>query len=56
LVRQASAGFGLGAPPNTPAEIIEELKNEISTILADLTVSRPSQRWGVADHARDPPR
>ena len=32
---EASAQFGLGAPKNTPAEVIEKLNHEINAGLAD---------------------
>ena len=32
---EASAWFGIGAPKNTPAEIIERLKKEVNASLAD---------------------
>jgi tripartite-type tricarboxylate transporter receptor subunit TctC len=32
---EASAWFGVGAPRNTPAEIVEKLNKEINAILAD---------------------
>jgi tripartite-type tricarboxylate transporter receptor subunit TctC len=32
---EASTWFGVGAPKNTPAEIIEKLNNEINAGLAD---------------------
>jgi tripartite-type tricarboxylate transporter receptor subunit TctC len=32
---EASAVFGIGAPKNTPVEIIEKLNKEINTALAD---------------------
>ena len=32
---EASAWFGIGAPKNTPAEIIEKLNKEINAALAD---------------------
>ena len=35
---EASAWYGLGAPKNTPAEIIDRLNNAINAILADPTV------------------
>jgi tripartite-type tricarboxylate transporter receptor subunit TctC len=35
---EASAWFGLAAPRNTPAEIIEKLNREIGAVLADTKV------------------
>jgi tripartite-type tricarboxylate transporter receptor subunit TctC len=35
---EASAVFGIGAPKNTPVEIIEKLNKEINTALADPTI------------------
>jgi tripartite-type tricarboxylate transporter receptor subunit TctC len=35
---EASSWFGIGAPKNTPAEIIERLNKEISAALADPTI------------------
>ena len=32
---EASAWFGIGAPKNTPAEIVDKLNNEINAALAD---------------------
>ena len=34
---EASAWYGLGAPKNTPAEVIEKVNKEINAILADAT-------------------
>ena len=33
---EASASFGVGAPRNTPADIVEKLNKEINAALADL--------------------
>ena len=41
---EASAWFGLGAPKNTPAEIIEKLNQEINAGLAD-----PKMKARLAD-------
>ena len=35
---EASAWFGIGAPKNTPAEIIDRLNREINAALADLKI------------------
>jgi tripartite-type tricarboxylate transporter receptor subunit TctC len=32
---EASGSFGFGAPPNTPAEIVEKLNREINAALTD---------------------
>jgi tripartite-type tricarboxylate transporter receptor subunit TctC len=34
---EASAWFGVGAPRNTPVEIIDKLNNEINAVLANST-------------------
>jgi len=36
---EASSVYGLGAPRNTPAEIIDKLNKEINTALADATIN-----------------
>jgi tripartite-type tricarboxylate transporter receptor subunit TctC len=41
---EASAWYGIGAPRNTPVEIVEKLNKEVSTILAD-----PKMRAQLAD-------
>ena len=35
---EASAWWGIGAPKNTPAEIVEKLNREINAALADATM------------------
>jgi tripartite-type tricarboxylate transporter receptor subunit TctC len=35
---EASAWFGIGAPNNTPAEIVDKLNREINAALADLKI------------------
>ena len=35
---EASAWFGIGAPKNTPAEIVDRLNREINAALADLKI------------------
>jgi tripartite-type tricarboxylate transporter receptor subunit TctC len=35
---ETSAWAGIGAPKNTPAEIIDKLNREINTVLADPTI------------------
>ena len=41
---EASAWFGVGAPKNTPAEIVEKLNKEINAALAD-----PNMKARLAD-------
>ena len=41
---EASGWFGLGAPKNTPAEIIDKLNKEINAALAD-----PTMKARIAD-------
>ena len=41
---EASAWFGIGAPKNTPAEIIDKLNKEINAALAD-----PNMKARLAD-------
>ena len=41
---EASAWYGIGAPKNTPAEIVERLNKEINAALAD-----PKMRARLAD-------
>ena len=46
---EASAFFGLGAPRNTPFEIIDKLNSEINPALADPKIpawmARDSEKW-----------
>ena len=41
---EASAWFGVGAPKNTPAEIVDRLNKEINAVLPT-----PRSRRGIAD-------
>jgi tripartite-type tricarboxylate transporter receptor subunit TctC len=41
---EATAWFGIGAPKNTPAEIVDKLNREINDILAD-----PKDKARLAD-------
>ena len=41
---EASAWYGIGAPKNTPAEIVEKLNKEINAALAD-----PKMKTRLAD-------
>ena len=41
---EASAWFGIGAPKNTPAEIVDKLNKEINAALAD-----PKMKARLAD-------
>jgi tripartite-type tricarboxylate transporter receptor subunit TctC len=44
---EASAWYGIGAPKNTPAEIIEKLNNEINSALADPKVKARLAEFGA---------
>jgi tripartite-type tricarboxylate transporter receptor subunit TctC len=45
---EASAWFGIGAPKNTPAEVVEKLNREINAGLADVRLqSRLSDLGGA---------
>ncbi len=44
---EASAVSGLGAPRNTPAEIIDKLNKEINAALADPKVKARLAEWGA---------
>ena len=46
---EASAWFGIGAPKNTPAEIVDRLNKEINAGLAD-----PKMKARLADLGRPP--
>ena len=46
---EASGPFGLGAPKNTPAEIVEKLNREINAVLAD-----PKVKARLADLGSEP--
>ena len=39
--------YGVGAPKNTPAEIIEKLNKEINAALADPNIRRGLPAWAV---------
>jgi tripartite-type tricarboxylate transporter receptor subunit TctC len=51
---EASAWFGLGAPKNTPAEIVNRLNNEINAALADAAVKTRVADLGAAVFAESP--
>jgi tripartite-type tricarboxylate transporter receptor subunit TctC len=45
---EASSWHGIGAPKNTPADIVEKLNNEINAVLTDLKViARLAEIGGV---------
>ena len=46
---EASAWFGIGAPKNTPPEIVDRLNKEINAGLADATIKARSDRLGRHD-------
>ena len=52
---EASAGIGVGAPKNTPAEIIDKLNKEINAGLADPKIkARFADLGGTCLWARPP--
>ena len=44
---EAPTWYGLGAPKNTPAEIVEQLNNEINAALADPKMKARLAEWGA---------
>jgi tripartite-type tricarboxylate transporter receptor subunit TctC len=44
---EASAWFGIGAPKNTPAEIVDKLNQEINADLADPKMKARLAEWGA---------
>ena len=51
---EASGWLGVGAPMNTPVEIIEKLNNEINTALADPKMKAQFADLGVTPLAGSP--
>ena len=51
---EASAWFGIGAPANTPAEIIDKLNAEINRALADPKILASLDRLGAMPMAGTP--
>src|SRR5215468_1101753 len=51
---QASAWFGIGAPKNTPAEIVDRLNREINAALADLKIKERFADEGGGQFALSP--
>jgi len=51
---ESSVWFGIGAPRNTPADIVEKLNREINAGLADLKVKTRLADWGGAPLALSP--
>ncbi len=49
---EASTWFGIGAPRNTPAEIVDKLNHEINAGLADAKDESPACRTGRHDFLR----
>jgi tripartite-type tricarboxylate transporter receptor subunit TctC len=52
---EASAVWGLGAPRNTPAEIIDKLNKEINAGLADPRMKARIAEFGYTVFASSPP-
>src|SRR5262249_44115541 len=52
---EASTWFGVGAPKNTPVDIIEKLNKEISAGLADPKIKARLAELGTMPFARQPP-
>lgn len=51
---EASAWFGVGAPKNTPAEIVERLNKEVNAGLADATIKTRLADLGAAVFVQSP--
>src|SRR5262249_45755568 len=51
---EASSWYGIGAPKNTPAEIVERLNKEINAALADPRVLQRLSELGVSPIAGSP--
>jgi tripartite-type tricarboxylate transporter receptor subunit TctC len=51
---EASGWFGIGAPKNTPVEIIEKLNREINTALADPKIKAQLVDLGTTPFAGSP--
>ena len=47
--------FGIGAPKNTPAEIVDKLNNEINAALADPKIKARLAKWAVSRLRARPP-
>jgi len=52
---EASSWYGIGAPKNTPAEIVDRLNKEINAALADPRMLRRLSELGVSPIAGSPP-
>jgi tripartite-type tricarboxylate transporter receptor subunit TctC len=52
---EASGWYGIGAPKNTLAEIIDKLNNEINAGLADPKIKAPLSIWVVRRCRARPP-
>jgi tripartite-type tricarboxylate transporter receptor subunit TctC len=44
---EASQWYGVGAPKDTPAEVIDKLNKEINAVAADPNISSRLAGWGV---------
>jgi tripartite-type tricarboxylate transporter receptor subunit TctC len=51
---EASAWYGVGAPRNTPADIVEKLNNEVNAGLADPKLKARLAEFGVSPIAGSP--
>jgi len=51
---ESTVWFGVGAPKNTPAEIVDKLNKEINTGLADPAIKARLDRLGITVFAGSP--
>ena len=51
---EASSWFGVGAPKDTPAEIVDKLNKEINAALADPKIRRGLPTWAAFPCVRRP--
>jgi tripartite-type tricarboxylate transporter receptor subunit TctC len=51
---ESSVWFGMGAPRNTPADIVAKLNSEINAALADIKIRTRLADWGGAPLALSP--
>jgi tripartite-type tricarboxylate transporter receptor subunit TctC len=52
---EASVWFGIGAPNNTPVDIVNKLNKEINAGLADLKIRRGLRTWAPSHFRARPP-
>ena len=50
----ASTWLGIGAPKNTPPDIVEKLNKEINAVLADPTMEARIENFGYTAFASSP--